>query len=370
MNLVLSERFMDTAPGWGTNSWGGRGLSRWSRSFPEWAAAALIVAAQAGFIDGPRVLANMAHDSWMPHWFANLSDRLATHNGIMLMGVSALAALVYTGGNVVTLVIMYSINVFLTFSLSMIGMCRHWWQVRHENPLWLRRFALFFGGAVLCISILGVTIYEKFDEGAWRTLFITGCVDRFVLSASCGTTSGVVARLKRLDDTLTHLSSYGKPVTSPPDVNLPAAAILVGGYNGLGVHTTLNAVRFAPGHFKSLIFLSVAVVDSGNFKGADAVDALRHNSEDSLGKYVDLANGLGMPATSYLSIGTDAVDELEHLCLVISKQFPKVIFFAGKLVFQKDTWFQRILHNQTAYSLQQRLQWQGMPMVILPTRVR
>ena len=48
----------------------------------------------------------------------------------------------------------------------------------------------------------------------------------------------------------------------------------------------------------------------------------------------------------------------------------KVIFFAGKLVFQKDTWFQCILHNQTAYSLQQCLQWQGIPMVILPTRVR
>ena len=56
--------------------------------------ALLFVAAQAGFIDGPRVLANMAHDSWMPHWFANLSERLATHNGILLMGLSALAALI------------------------------------------------------------------------------------------------------------------------------------------------------------------------------------------------------------------------------------------------------------------------------------
>ena len=87
-------------------------------------------------------------------------------------------------------------------------------------------------------------------------------------------------------------------------------------------------------------------------------------------KYVDLANKLGMPSTGYLSIGTDAVDELEHLALTISKQFPKAIFFAGKLVFQKDSWIQRLLHNQTAYSLQQRLQWSGLPMVILPTRVR
>ena len=86
----------------------------------------LFVAAQAGFIDGPRVLGYMAHDSWMPRWFANLSERLATHNGIMLMGVAALSALWYTGGSVNLLVLFYSINVFITFSLSMIGMWRHW----------------------------------------------------------------------------------------------------------------------------------------------------------------------------------------------------------------------------------------------------
>ena len=88
----------------------------------------LVVAAQAGFIDGPRVLANMAVDSWVPRRFAALSDRLTTHNGIVLMGATSLAALLYTKGDVGTLVVMYSINVFLTFSLSMFGMLRHTWQ--------------------------------------------------------------------------------------------------------------------------------------------------------------------------------------------------------------------------------------------------
>ena len=60
--------------------------------------ALLVVAAQAGFIDGPRVLANMAHDSYVPHWFGSLSERLAAHNGILLIGVAALAALWATGG--------------------------------------------------------------------------------------------------------------------------------------------------------------------------------------------------------------------------------------------------------------------------------
>jgi amino acid transporter len=84
-------------------------FSRWS--FGHWLAlitilsegALLFVAAQTGFIDGPRVMANMAIDSWFPHRFASLSDRLTMHNGILLMGGAALFLLLYTGGHVSTL---------------------------------------------------------------------------------------------------------------------------------------------------------------------------------------------------------------------------------------------------------------------------
>ena len=60
--------------------------SCWSRSISE--AMLLFVAAQAGFLDGPRVLSNMALDRWMPTKFATLSDRLVTQNGILLMGAA------------------------------------------------------------------------------------------------------------------------------------------------------------------------------------------------------------------------------------------------------------------------------------------
>ena len=49
----------------------------------------LVVAAQAGFIGGPKCLANMANDSWVPHWFGSLSERLASQNGILLIGAAA-----------------------------------------------------------------------------------------------------------------------------------------------------------------------------------------------------------------------------------------------------------------------------------------
>ncbi len=348
---------------------------------PAWAGAAfvlitllsegtlLFVAAQAGFIDGPRVLGYMAHDSWMPRWFANLSERLATHNGIMLMGLAALAALWYTAGSVDLLVLFYSINVFITFSLSMIGMWRHWRQQRGVNPLWRRRAALFAFGTLLCVGILFSNIWMKFFIGGWVTVAVTFALV-IVAYLIHHYYYGVGLRLKKLDDTLTKLVTLPEPNQAEPDPAKPTAVILVGGYSGLGVHTMLNAIRFVPGYFANFVFVSVGVVDSGNFKGGDAVDALREHTLANLDKYVTLSRGLGMPATSYWAIGTDAVDELERVCLEVSQEFPKSTVFAGQLVFHKETWVDRLLHNQTAFSLQRRLQWAGYPMVILPCRVR
>ena len=96
-------------------------------------AGLLFVAAQTGFIDGPRVLANMALDRWVPTRFATLSDRFVTQNGVLIMGVSALIMVSLTEGSVEHLVVLYSIAVFITFILSQAGMVRHWWEVKTEG---------------------------------------------------------------------------------------------------------------------------------------------------------------------------------------------------------------------------------------------
>src|SRR5207249_1525973 len=82
-------------------------------------------AAQTGFLDGPRTLAAMATDEWVPKRFKNLSERLVTQNGVLSMGLAAAAAPVYTRGAGELLVAMYSINVFLTFTPRQAGMARH-----------------------------------------------------------------------------------------------------------------------------------------------------------------------------------------------------------------------------------------------------
>jgi amino acid transporter len=331
----------------------------------------LVVAAQAGFIDGPRVLANMAVDSWVPHRFAALSERLTTQNGILLMGGAALAALIYTAGNVGHLVVMYSINVFLTFSLSMFSMWRFWYQHRGDRREWKSRMALFSAGFVLCATILVITVYEKFAEGGWITVVITALLIGlcFIIRRHYRAVAAGLDQLNRELGDLPHTVAPGV-VPGELDPRKPTAAVLVGSYGGVGIHTMLNVFRAFPGHFKNLVFLSVGVVDSGEFKGEHAVENLRQRTEEMLANYVGLATGLGMPATARMAIGTEAVAEAEKLCLEVAREFPHIVFFAGKMIFQREMWYHRLLHNETALAVEKRLRWVGKCMVTMPIRVR
>ncbi len=329
----------------------------------------LVVAAQAGFIDGPRVLSNMAADAWLPRRFATLSDRLTTQNGIVLMGAAALLALLYTKGKVSHLVVMYSINVFLTFSLSMFGMSRHYVSKRASGESWKRRLLLFGIGFVFCATILGVTTYEKFSEGGWVTLVITATVVGlcFLIKRHYRT---INAKLASLYSALHDIPPVTDVPPGPVDPSKPVAAVLVGGYSGLGIHTTLAALRSFPNQFRGIVFLSVGIVDSSSIGGQDPLDQLQLRTQTELDKYVGMMEGQGMKATSRMMVGTDVVEELEKLCLSVTREFPRVTFFAGQLVFQRERWYQAILHNETAFALQRRLQLTEHTLVILPARVR
>lgn len=330
--------------------------------------ALLLVAAQTGFVGGPQVMANMAVDSWLPHRFAALSERLTTRNGVLLMGGAAIFFLLVTGGSTHALVVLYSINVFLSFTLSMAGMARAALMDRATGAdRWRRRFALQCLGAIVCGAILTVTLYEKFAGGAWLTVLITGG-----LVATCFLIRrhyrNVAQLLHTLDKDLADIAVTGFGTDREFDPKAPTAVLLVGGFSGFGVHTMLTVLRTFPGHFKQFVFVSVAVVDTGTFKGADQVDALKLQTEGGLQRYVDLARRIGVPATYETGYATEAVSEAERICADVAARCPHAVFFGGKLVFREDRWFQRLLHNETAYAIQRRLQWAGIPMLVLPIR--
>jgi amino acid transporter len=328
----------------------------------------LVVAAQAGFLDGPRILANMAVDSWVPRRFAGLSERLTTQNGIVLVGGAALIALVYTGGVVKNLVVMYSVNVFLTFTLSMFAMLLFWRKAR-PRPGRKRRTFLFATSFLMCATILVVTVLEKFREGAWLTISVTGTAVVVCLLIHRHYRS-VGERLRVLDSVLDVPPPTPRPVLPPLSSQEPTAAVLVGGYSGVGIHTLLSVLRTFPGYFKNFVFLSVGVVDSGVFKGVDEIEALREKTESDLKKFVAFAEKHGLPCLSRVGIGTEVASTAEDLCSEVGREFPRTVFFASKVVFPQEEWFHRVLHNETAITIQRRLRGQGKTLVILPVQVR
>ncbi len=333
--------------------------------------ALLFVAAQAGFIDGPRVMANMSLDSWFPHQFAALSERLTMRNGVYLMGGAALATLFYTGGDVHTLVVMYSINVFLTFSLSNLGMLRLTLQ-RRARPGWKRRTFIHGLALSLCATILAVTVYEKFGAGGWITLLATAVIIGLCYFIRAHYRA-VGRKVALLNEELGGLSDLPPPAPDQPapemDPAKATAVVLVGGYGGLGLHTFLQIERTFPGQFRQAMFVSVGVIDSGTFKGADEIDRLRETVAAGVAKYVRFARKQGWAADSDTLIGTEAVAELDRLCREVALRFPRSVFFAGQLIFHRPSWRDRLLHNMTAFALQRRLQFAGLPMVVLPIRV-
>jgi amino acid transporter len=373
MNAVLFDR---VAGGWRVGTWNAGTWFAYVGLFSE--AALLFVAAQAGFVDGPRVMANMAIDSWLPHRFAALSERLSMQNGVLLMSGTSILALLYTHGDVAKLVVMYSINVFLTFSLSNLGMSRFWITERKKHKDWLTHLPVHLVGLGLCVTILIVTCFEKFADGGWLTLVITGVLVAlcFVIRRHYGLVVGAIRRLDvELPDPLEDpelMTAYGDgdaKSAGPMDAGKPVAILFVGGYGGLGRHALLTLLRMFPRHFKGIVFCSIAIIDSGNFKGVEEVHELEARTRANLTKYVRLANALGLPADSAFATGIEVAVEADKLAQDLIARYPQGLFVAGQLLFDEDSTFNRILHNETAFLIQRRLQHSGIPMIVLPVRL-
>jgi amino acid transporter len=364
LNAVLTQKVLG---GW---QWGSWPIGQWLLYLTLISEALLLfIAAQTGFVGGPTVLANMAVDSWVPHRFGDLSDRLVRTNGILFMGLTSVAILILAKGSVHVMVVLYSINVFITFSLSQLGTCLHWWKIRKTDKQWVTGFIINGIGLILTSLILVVTTVLKFTQGGWLTLVITGGLIGLCAVVKLHYTN-IRKALGRLDELLTKLTVSNKhPVTSKCDPALPTAVLLVSGYNGLGIHSIFSIRKLFQDKFKNFIFISVGRVDSSRFKGIEEIENLKLATEKSLKQYVQLAQNMGYAADYRYVLGTDVIEESEKMCDELALKFSDPIFFAGKLIFAKENFFSKILHNQTALEIQRRLLFKGNNMVIVPIRV-
>ena len=333
--------------------------------------ALLFVAAQTGFVGGPQVLATMAVDRWVPKRFSSLSERLVTQDGVLAMGLAAAAILIGTRAQVGVLVVLYAINVFVTFTLSQLGMSALWWRERLTERHWIRKLGVNGIGCIFTAGILSLTVTLKFDQGGWVTLVLTGAV----IAVCCVVRNHyerVAKGIEQLEaDILPQIFGAAAKEPSERDANAPTAVLLVNGFNGLGLATLTSLAGLFENQFRNVVFVSVGEIDAALIKEPEDLARLEAQLDDDLLEYCRLAADLGFHAEFRLAVGTDIVLELRRLCFEVSKTFRHSVFFAGQLVLGDEFagFMSRFLHNHTAIDLLHWLQRHGLSLVILPVRV-
>ena len=355
----------------------------WSKSFIGVTlfseAALLFVAAQTGFIDGPRIMANMALDRWFPKKYASLSDRLVTMNGVLIMGISAVILMALSRGSVAFMIVLYSINVFITFSISQLGMVRHWWIERVRLDHWRRKLAVNGIGFILTSFILVSVTIIKFTEGGWITLVITGLfivlairIKRHYFKTTVRFMKVRQKAISDLHSALDQVPFLDQQKVAPVVQYNPeakTAIILVKGFGGTGLHTFLRVNESFKGIYQNFIFVRVGIVNSKIYRGSDELDHFKDSVREDGRKYVNIANQFGFYGKSIWTIGTDPVEEVYKMVKKIMPLLPNPTFFGGQMVFSKTFIMSQLLHNHTIFSIQKRFFKFGIPIVIFPIKV-
>ena len=139
-------------------------------TFAASTALILFLAANTSFNAFPRLVAILAEDGYMPRQFSFRGDRLAYSWGIVLLAGIAFALLWAFDGDTHALIPLYSVGVFLCFTLSQTGMVRHWLRTRDSGWRW--RLVVNAAGTILTAVVLGVVVFEKFEAGAYLVVII------------------------------------------------------------------------------------------------------------------------------------------------------------------------------------------------------
>src|SRR5947208_2510683 len=143
--------------------------------FPVFQLATLFIltlAANTSYADFPRLSSLLARDHFLPHQFAFRGDRLAFSIGIVCLAALSSLLLVIFQGDTTSLINLYAVGVFMSFTLSQGGMVRHWWRLRREKKGWRRSFAINGLGALTTLVVALVIASTKFLSGAWIVVIL------------------------------------------------------------------------------------------------------------------------------------------------------------------------------------------------------
>ena len=289
----------------------------------------LALAANTGFTGFPRLASVLANDRFMPRQFAYRGERLAFSFGIVALALVSAAVLAIFNGSVTQLIPLYTIGVFLAFTLSQTGLIRRWRRTRETGWQW--RAGINGIGAVVTGVVLIVVIVAKFEQGAWITLVVIPVLVSLLLS--------IHRHYTRVQDALV-LERLDEPLPSPRP---PVVIVPVGRLDRAAV----QAIAFARS-------ISPAVKAVHITTSAESAKEFRDRWEHWAGKVpLDIIESpyrsLVPPLIKYI----DGIDR--------SDDRPVTVVLAS---FVPHNWWEWLLHSQNAIRLKASLLFRPNTIVI------
>ena len=281
----------------------------------------LALAANTAFADFPRLSSFMARDGFMPRQFAFRGERLAFTTGIVALSGLAGLLLVVFGASVTALIPLYTLGVFLAFTLSQSSMVVRWWRRREAG--WARGLAINGIGALTTGVIALIVVESKFLAGAWMVVIAIPILVTLMLA---------IRSHYRAVDARLHLERIppGGAAATKPIVIVPVARL---------DEPARQAIAFA----NSISPEAIAVHVTNDADGAD--DMRRHWPDWSGGAELVVIESpyraLIGPLLAYLDV-IQRHDPSRPVLVVLSEFVPR-------------HWWENLLHNQTALRLKLRL---------------
>lgn len=289
----------------------------------------LVLAANTGFTGFPRLAQVLADDRFMPRQFAFRGERLALSVGIVALAVVAASVLAAFGGSVTALIPLYTIGVFLAFTLAQTGLIRRWLTRRERGWQW--RMVMNSVGVVATSITLIVVAVTKFERGAWMVLVVLPLLVILLYSIN--------RHYRFVQDALTlERPDEPIPVPRPPVVIIPVARL---------DRATLQAVAFARSISPSVRAVHIATTEES---AAEFGRRWRQWTRDvPLDVIESPYRALMLPLLRYI----DRIDERDDrpITVVLAEFVPR-------------NWWEWILHSQTALRLKLSLLFRPNTIVI------
>lgn len=291
----------------------------------------LVLAANTAFVAFPLLAGILGRERFLPRQFQYRGDRLAYNTGIIVLSLLAMALIVAFDGSVTGLIPLYTVGVFLAFTLSQAGMVRHWWNLRAEQRGWRWRAGLNGTGAVATGSVALIVGVAKFAIGAWVVLLL--------IPLLIGLMWVIERHYRSVERALSLASIDPLPPQRDPLVIVPISRLDRAAYQALAYARSISSEVTA-----------VHVSDD-----RDEIEAMRRRWE-AWGQPVELIvlespyRALMAPLLAYID-AMDKLDPTRPITVVLAEMVPR-------------HFWEYPLHNQTALRLKLRLFFRPNTVVI------